>query len=973
MTRWAMVADLDRCVGCQTCTAACRHANATAPSVQWRRVLDIETGTYPMVSRTFVPVGCQHCADAPCMKVCPTGATGKRVDGIVTVDYDLCIGCAYCDVACPYQARFKLDAPRFAYGRGAMRNEAEREDPRRLGVAQKCTFCSDRIDFGLANGLTPGADPRATPACVNACIAGALHFGDLDDAGSNVSRLLREQKPLRMHEELGTAPGLFYVDGRDRGPTRNARALTGQLRDKGIAPTHQQHWDWKATGNFICGGAGAALFMLAAIADEGAFRLLGSLALAIAAFGLLLLLFKIGRPLRSLYVLRRPDRSWMAREAWVAGAFFPLGVLAVWSEAPALVISAAVAAGLFLLSQAMILKDAKGIPAWRNPLIVPLIVATGLAEGAGLLLAGMVVLALPVTATATMAGVAVIAAALRAIVWRSYLNALRLERAPPSTLEVLSTFGPWLSLIGLALPAALVGGGFLASDAAPALFAVAGACIAGAGGALKFILVTRAAFNQGFALPQASALYGQAPAARAQSVTPAPALLGGRAMSVQSATRGAGSFMFDRDAETMPRKALSALQTERLKQTLERAYAKVPHYRRKFDAAGVKPGDLRGLADIARFPFTVKADLRENYPFGLLAVPRDKVVRLHASSGTTGKATVVGYTQGDLDRWADLMARSLACAGAAPGDIVHNAYGYGLFTGGLGAHYGAERLGCTVVPLSGGGTERQVTLLSDFGAHVLCATPSYALNIAEVAAGMGVDLRKSSLRRGVFGAEPWSDAMRRDLEARLGIKAIDIYGLSEIMGPGVACECQAEQSGLHGWEDHFLFEVVDPETLEPLPQGETGELVITTLTKEALPMIRYRTRDITRLSDAPCACGRTHVRIMRVTGRNDDMLIIRGVNVYPSQVEAVLVGLPGLAPHYQIVLTKDGALDAMTVEVEPDAPMSEAQRAAKAREVAHHIKSMIGVTCSVVVKLPGDIPRSQGKAVRVRDLRKGPN
>jgi phenylacetate-CoA ligase len=432
--------------------------------------------------------------------------------------------------------------------------------------------------------------------------------------------------------------------------------------------------------------------------------------------------------------------------------------------------------------------------------------------------------------------------------------------------------------------------------------------------------------------------------------------------------------MFHRDAETMPRKALSALQTERLKRTLERAYANVPHYRSKFDAAGVKPDNLRGLADIARFPVTVKADLRDSYPFGLLAVPRDKVVRLHASSGTTGTATVVGYTQGDLNRWADLMARSLACAGASPGDIVHNAYGYGLFTGGLGAHYGAERLGCTVVPVSGGATERQVALLSDFGAHVLCATPSYALNIAEVAASMGVDLRKSSLRLGVFGAEPWSDAMRRDLEARLGIKAIDIYGLSEIMGPGVACECHAEQSGLHGWEDHFLFEVVNPDTLQPLPHGETGELVITTLTKEALPMIRYRTRDITRLSDAPCACGRTHVRIMRVAGRNDDMLIIRGVNVYPSQVEAVLIGLPGLASgHYQIVLTKDGALDAMTVEVEPDAPMAEAECAAKAREVAHHIKSMIGVTCSIAIKSPGDIARSQGKAVRVKDLRQRPN
>ncbi|MCC6948372.1 MAG: phenylacetate--CoA ligase [Bradyrhizobiaceae bacterium] len=443
-------------------------------------------------------------------------------------------------------------------------------------------------------------------------------------------------------------------------------------------------------------------------------------------------------------------------------------------------------------------------------------------------------------------------------------------------------------------------------------------------------------------------------------------------MAVQTAARHADSFMFERQVETMPRAALGALQLERLRQVLEHAYANVPHYRSKFDTACVKPADLKTLADIRHFPFTLKTDLRDNYPFNMFAVPRDQVVRVHASSGTTGKPTVVGYTKGDLDRWAGLMARSFACGGALPGEIVHNAYGYGLFTGGLGAHYGAERLGCTVVPMSGGGTERQVTLISDFGANVLCATPSYAVNIGEVAAAMGVDLKNSPLRLGFFGAEPWSDAMRRDLEARLGIKAIDIYGLSEILGPGVACECHQEQAGLHGWEDHFLFEVIDPKTLQPLPIGESGELVITTLTKEALPMIRYRTRDITRLSDEPCSCGRTHVRIMRVTGRDDDMLIIRGVNVYPSQVEAALVGFPGLAPHYQIVLTREGALDAMTVEVElvPDVPAGDQDRSRKARDVQHHIKSLVGVTCGIVVKMPGEVPRSQGKAVRVRDLRK---
>ena len=432
-----------------------------------------------------------------------------------------------------------------------------------------------------------------------------------------------------------------------------------------------------------------------------------------------------------------------------------------------------------------------------------------------------------------------------------------------------------------------------------------------------------------------------------------------------------GPFMFDREAETMPPRNLAALQLRRLKKSLAHAYQKVPHITRKFEAAGVTPEALGSLADIAQFPFTEKADLRDTYPFGLFAVPRERVLRLHASSGTTGKPTVVGYTRADLDLWSDLMARTLACAGARPGDVVHNAYGYGLFTGGLGFHYGAERLGCTVVPMSGGGTERQVMLMRDFGATILCATPSYALNIAEVAIGMSIDIAQLPLRYGAFGAEPWSEPMRRDLQTRLGIKAVDIYGLSEILGPGVAAECHVAQNGLHGWEDHFLFEVVDPEGLEPVPMGEAGELVITTLTKQALPMVRYRTRDITRLSDEPCACGRTHLRIMRVTGRNDDMLIIRGVNVYPSQIEAALVGLPGLAPHYQIALTRDGPLDAMTVEVErtPDAAGDGAACTKLAADVQHRLKSMIGVACAVLVRAPGEVPRSQGKAVRVRDER----
>ena len=435
--------------------------------------------------------------------------------------------------------------------------------------------------------------------------------------------------------------------------------------------------------------------------------------------------------------------------------------------------------------------------------------------------------------------------------------------------------------------------------------------------------------------------------------------------------RAAKAYMFDAAAETMPRAELARLQLRRLKTSLKNAYDNVPFHRRRMQALGFEPGDLKRLEDLGGLPFTLKTDLRDHYPFGLFARPRTEVLRLHASSGTTGKPTVVGYTAKDISTWADLMARSMACAGARPGDVIHNAYGYGLFTGGLGAHYGAERLGATVVPMSGGSTERQIVLITDFGARVLCATPSYALAIAEVAEKEGVDLRKSKLEIGIFGAEPWSEAMRREVEARLGLKAVDIYGLSEIMGPGVACECAEGQAGLHGWEDHFIFEVIDPDTGKALKEGEAGELVISTLTKEALPMIRYRTRDITRLSSERCVCGRTHVRIKRITGRNDDMLIIRGVNVYPSQIEAVLVGLPDVAPHYQLVVERQGTLDHLTVEVEimPNVVPTAELRKVVGESVRHHIKSIVGVTTDVLVKEPGEIPRSMGKAVRVRDLR----
>jgi phenylacetate-CoA ligase len=431
---------------------------------------------------------------------------------------------------------------------------------------------------------------------------------------------------------------------------------------------------------------------------------------------------------------------------------------------------------------------------------------------------------------------------------------------------------------------------------------------------------------------------------------------------------GANRYYFEPAHETMPREQLAALQLKRLRATVRNAYDNVPFHRARLDADFIEPNDLRSLEDIRRLPFTVKTDLRDHYPFGLFARPRSSLARLHASSGTTGKPTVVGYTVNDLRAWADLMARSFACAGARPGDLIHNAYGYGLFTGGLGAHYGAERLGATVVPMSGGSTERQIALIVDFAARILCSTPSYALAIAEVAERQGVDLRQSALEVGLFGAEPWSESMRQEIELRLGLTAVDIYGLSEIMGPGVACECE-HRCGLHGWEDHFLFELIDPESNAPVPEGHAGELVITTLTKEALPMLRYRTRDITRLTRAPCDCGRTHLRILRITGRSDDMLIIRGVNVYPSQVEAVLIGATHIAPHYQLVVDRRGSLDHMTVEVEVRRGVGPDAFEAIGRDVAHRIKSLIGVTTDVVVKKPDEIPRSQGKAVRVRDLR----
>ncbi len=425
--------------------------------------------------------------------------------------------------------------------------------------------------------------------------------------------------------------------------------------------------------------------------------------------------------------------------------------------------------------------------------------------------------------------------------------------------------------------------------------------------------------------------------------------------------------------ERAPRAELEALQLRRLRRVLAWVAERVPLYRERLRSAGVSAEDVRSPADLARLPFTTKDDFRDTYPYGLLAVPLDQVVRIHASSGTTGKPTLVAYTRADLDTWADLMARTLAMGGVGPSDVVHNAYGYGLFTGGLGFHYGAERLGAAVIPISGGFTDRQVTALTDFGSTVLCCTPSYALHLAEALEEAGVDVKALRLRVGFFGAEPWTEAMRQALESRLGLMALDIYGLSEVMGPGVAVECP-ERAGMHVAEDQFLLEIVDPVTLAPLPPGTPGELVLTTLTKEALPVIRYRTRDLTSLEPGPCRCGRTLARIRRITGRTDDMLIIRGVNVYPSQVEHALLQVSGLEPHYRLVVRREGALDTLEVQVEAQAELAAggppALRAAAAR-AGHRLREVTGLTATVTVLPPRTLERSVGKARRVLDLRSG--
>ena len=433
-------------------------------------------------------------------------------------------------------------------------------------------------------------------------------------------------------------------------------------------------------------------------------------------------------------------------------------------------------------------------------------------------------------------------------------------------------------------------------------------------------------------------------------------------------------MIYNEEYETLPREVLEVLQLKRLRQVVQRVYHTVGFYRQSFDKAGVSPEDIKSLDDLRRFPFTTKQDLRDNYPFGLFAVPMSSVVRLHASSGTTGRSTVVGYTKRDIENWSELLARCFVAAGLTKNDMIHNTYGYGLFTGGLGIHYGVEKLGASVIPMSGGNTKRQIMILQDFGPTAICCTPSYALNLAEQGEAMGVDMRSLKLRIGIFGAEPWSEKMRGEIEDALNLTAMNIYGLSEIMGPGVAMECLEGREGMHIFEDHFLVETINPATGEVLPPGEKGELVFTTLTKEAFPLIRYRTRDLSRIIPEPCICGRSLYRMERVTGRSDDMLIIRGVNVFPSQIEDVLIGIEGLDPHYQLIVDREGTLDTLEVQVEVSERLFSTAGEIKAlqkieRRIVKDLKDFLGVTAKVKLVEPKSLQRFEGKASRIIDKR----
>ena len=505
MTRWAIVADLNRCVGCQTCTAACKHSNATSPGIQWRKVLDIEAGVYPDVRRAFVPVGCMHCEDPPCLDVCPSTATYKRDDGIVNIDYDMCIGCAYCAVACPYQARSRSDHVSSAYGNKAMRHETLREDPGRIGVAQKCTFCVERIDQGLANGLVPGLDPAATPACVGSCIADALHFGDVDDPTSNVSKLLDENRHFRMHEDLATGPGFFYLWDKvrdDDKPIEDAAMIAAPVGMDAIGPVQQKSWDWRAAANFIFGGTGSGLLFTAGIAALAgiAVWLPVLAALALVALGLFCVWFEIGRPWRFINVYFHPRRSWMTREAFAALPLFGFGLAGVVSGSVLLYVAAALCGLIFVYCQARILKAARGIPAWRHPRLVPLMVTTGLAEGLSLFaifaaFAGVEDLVMQMVALALLAFIG-----LRHLAWRTYRKALGAQGAPTGTFRALD--GGWLnlSLWHQLLPAGLVVAGLVAGWLMPVLLVAASLLVVASGWIFKYVLITRAAFNQGYAV-----------------------------------------------------------------------------------------------------------------------------------------------------------------------------------------------------------------------------------------------------------------------------------------------------------------------------------------------------------------------------------------------------------------------------------------------------------------------------------------
>jgi Fe-S-cluster-containing dehydrogenase component len=817
MTRWAMVADLNRCVGCQTCTTACKHANATAPGVQWRRVLDIEAGEFPDVRRAFVPVGCMHCDEPACVEVCPSTASRRRDDGIVTIDYDLCIGCAYCAVACPYQARFKVEQPRYAYDSRQMAHERAREVPRTASACRRnAPSASSASMTAPPRGSRPGRDPEATPACVASCIADALHFGDLDDPASNVSRLLDDNSHFRMHDELGTGPGIYYLWNRHpNGQNGSGPGAISEPSDEGmqaIAPWLQNSWDWRAASNFMAGGAGSGLLVMTGLAALAGLQLwLMSLAgLGLIAAGLLAVWHEIGRPWRFLNVLRAARSSWMTREAMVAGLLFATGFAAVMlAPSPAavgLTLAAAALALGFLYCQARILQASKGIPAWREQAIVPVIVVTGLAEGAGLFVAASVLLpqAAPSVGPAALALVVLLMA--RLITWHLYLMALRARGAPTRSLIALERLQPSYEI-----------GGHLVAGASPRRRLAAARlsrarlrsrrcrCVrrrlgvqahAGHSGRLHARLCRRphAGPRGRDGRSRSQAWVDSRPICATLSVRP-----------VRGAARGPGAAArLLRDDRQGDRRRLHA----RRHGAVDRPDGAVHRLRRR---------------PAWRYP-AQRLRLRPVHRRARRALRRGKA-RLHGRAGVRRH-----------DR--------------AAGDC------------------------CSRISVR------------------MCSAPRRPMRSTSPRSPkpMGVDLRKLPLRLGLFGAEPWSDAMRRDLEARLGIKAVDLYGLSEIIGPGRG-DRMPRRAGRPAWLGG-PFPVrgdrsEDARTGAGRRAGRTGRHHADQAGAADDPLPHPRHHAAHR---APCTCGRTHVRIMRVTGRDDDMMIIRGVNVYPSQIEAVLVG-----------------------------------------------------------------------------------